>query len=140
MRRGEGWWWLLALVYVLAAALGPALVVAGVLGAPTAALILGIVFTVTVTPLLVGLLLTLRADRRRAALLAAVGVPASAEILAVAASSYDGETRHTLTLRITGVGFEPFTSSLTTGALRGLGLGDRFTVIADPVSRAIASL
>jgi hypothetical protein len=121
----------LALLFMALA--GPAFVVIGE-GLGSTALAGGV--TLFMTPLAVFFLHRLAGGRRGERRVYAVGVPATAEIVAVAGTSVGDDLGVALTLRVSGDGFTPFVGGVSCLAEDDLRVGTILQALVDPTDNA----
>lgn len=121
---------------------GPIFIVSGVVGehgvGRMIVVAVGVLTSVFLIPLGVGMTSVMSEDHRGSVRLAEVGVPASAEVMAMKHTSYDGEDRVALTLRFAGPGITPFQATYHCANDRTLGVGDRLPAIVDPATNLYA--
>jgi hypothetical protein len=100
-----------------------------------AGLLIGGAMTLILVPLGLALWNDVRSTARRMRRLRTKGVPATAEVLAVRPTTYDGNTRVELRLWIDAPGIEPFEARHTRGGSDDLQVGTTLGAVVDPDGR-----
>ena len=103
-----------------------------------AGLLIGAVLTLILVPLGVAMWSDVRSTARHMRRLTAAGVPATAEVIAVKPTTYDGGSRVELRLWINAPGVEPFEASHTRDGDSGLQVGTTLGAVVDPDGRLYA--